>query len=100
MRAKIAGGSDLSAGGTFFREIQPPNRCAPDVSGRNHFFRVIRRQLIACGQASGGSRVGRGGGGQKTYLAGLTYKSLPRTDKKFTTTETKSPAQQNHKLDH
>ena len=40
------------------------------------------------------------GWGQKTYLAGSTYKSLPRTDKKFTTTETKSPAQQNHKLDH
>ena len=39
---------------------QRPKRCAPDVSGRNHFFRVIRRQLIACGQASGGSRVGRG----------------------------------------
>ena len=24
------------------------------------FFCVIRRQLIACGQANGGSRVGRG----------------------------------------
>ena len=30
----IAGGSDLSEGGTFFREIQKPFRWVPDVRGR------------------------------------------------------------------
>ena len=35
MRAKIAGGSDLSAGGTFFHEIQRPFRWVPDVRWRN-----------------------------------------------------------------
>ena len=34
---------------------------APQMSvGGIIFFHVIRRQLIACGQASGGSRVGLG----------------------------------------
>ena len=35
MRAKIAGGSDLSTGGMFFREIQRPFRWVPDVRWRN-----------------------------------------------------------------
>ena len=35
MRAKIAGGSDLSAGARFFREIQRPFRWVPDVRWRN-----------------------------------------------------------------
>ena len=34
----IAGGSDLSAGGTFFPEIQRPFRWVPDVMWRNHYF--------------------------------------------------------------
>ena len=38
MRAKIAGGSDMSAGGTFFCEIQRPFRWVPDVRWRNHYF--------------------------------------------------------------
>ena len=38
MHAKIAGGSDLSAGVTFFREIQRPFRWVPDVRWRNHYF--------------------------------------------------------------
>ena len=38
MRAKIAGGSDMSAGGTLFREIQRPFRWVPDVRWRNHYF--------------------------------------------------------------
>ena len=38
MRAKIAGGSDLSAGGTFFHKIQRPFRWVLDVRWRNHYF--------------------------------------------------------------
>ena len=38
MRAKIAGGSDMSAGGTLFHEIQRPFRWVPDVRWRNHYF--------------------------------------------------------------
>ena len=38
MRAKIAGGSDKSAGAHFFREIQRPFRWVPDVRWRNHYF--------------------------------------------------------------
>ena len=34
----IAGGSDMSAGGTFFREIQRPFRWVPAVRWRNHYF--------------------------------------------------------------
>ena len=34
----IAGGSDLSAVGTFFHEIQRPFRWVPDVRWRNHYF--------------------------------------------------------------
>ena len=34
MRAKIAGGTDMSAGGTLFREIQRPFRWVPDVRWR------------------------------------------------------------------
>ena len=34
----IVGGSDLSAKGTFFREIQRPFRRVPDVRWRNHYF--------------------------------------------------------------
>ena len=34
----IVGGSDLSAEGTFFREIQRPFRRVPDVRWRNHDF--------------------------------------------------------------
>ena len=37
----IAGGSDLSAGGTFFREIQRPFRWVPTVRWRNHYFARI-----------------------------------------------------------
>ena len=38
MRAKIVGGSDMSAGGTLFREIQRPFRWVPDVRWRDHYF--------------------------------------------------------------
>ena len=38
MRVKIAGGSDKSAGGMFFREIQRPFRWVLDVRWRNHYF--------------------------------------------------------------
>ena len=40
MRAKIAGGSDKSAGrgDIFFHEIQRPFRWVPDVRWRNHYF--------------------------------------------------------------
>ena len=34
----IAGGSELSAAVTFFREIQRPFRWVPDVRWRNHYF--------------------------------------------------------------
>ena len=34
----IAGGSDLSAGGVFFHEIQRPFRWVPDVRWRNHYY--------------------------------------------------------------
>ena len=34
----IAGGSDLSAGGTFFREIQKPFPWVLAVRWRNHYF--------------------------------------------------------------
>ena len=34
----IVGGSDLSAEGTFFRELQRPFWRVPDVSWRNHYF--------------------------------------------------------------
>src|SRR4051812_24152496 len=34
----IAGGSELSAAATFFREIQRPFRWVPDVRWRNHYF--------------------------------------------------------------
>ena len=34
----IAGGSDMSVGGTFFREIQRPFRWVPAVRWRNHYF--------------------------------------------------------------
>src|SRR5215216_2595503 len=34
----IAGGSDLSAGRTFFRKIQRPFRWVPAIRWRNHYF--------------------------------------------------------------
>ena len=34
----IAGGSDLSAGGTFFHDIQRPFRWVPNVRWRNRYF--------------------------------------------------------------
>ena len=34
----IAGGSDMSAGGTFFCKIQRPFRWVPAVRWRNHYF--------------------------------------------------------------
>ena len=45
----IAGGSDLSAGGTFFREIQRPFLWVLAVRWRNHYFVVTRRHFLACG---------------------------------------------------
>ena len=47
MRAKIAGGSDLSAGGTFFCEIQRPFRWVPDVSWRNDYF-ACNKESFPC----------------------------------------------------
>lgn len=38
LRAKIGVGSDLSAGASFFREIQRPFWWVPDVRWRNHYF--------------------------------------------------------------
>ena len=35
MRAKIAGGFDMSAGGTLFRELQRPFRWVLDIRWRN-----------------------------------------------------------------
>ena len=43
----IAGGSEVSAAVTFFREIQRPFRWVPDVRWRNHYFRIIRRNFLA-----------------------------------------------------
>ena len=40
----IAGGSDLSAVGTFFGEIQRPFRWVPAVRWRNHY---LRRHFLA-----------------------------------------------------
>ena len=37
----LAGGSDMSAGGTFFHEIQRPFRWVPAVRWRNHYFARI-----------------------------------------------------------
>ena len=37
-REDIASGSDVSAGGTFFREIRRPFRWVPAVRWRNHYF--------------------------------------------------------------
>ena len=49
MRAKIAGGSDKLAGGTFFREIQRPFRWVPDVRWRNHYF-ARNKEAFPCVQ--------------------------------------------------
>ena len=47
----IDGGSDLSAGGTFFFcEIQRPFRWVPDVSWRNHYF-VHNKDAFPCVRA-------------------------------------------------
>ena len=43
----IAGGSELSAAVTFFREIQRPFRWVPDVRWRNNIFRIIRGHFLA-----------------------------------------------------
>ena len=43
----IAGGSDLSAGGTIFREIQRPFRWVPDVSWRNLYF-ACNKEALPC----------------------------------------------------
>ena len=43
----IVGGSDLSAKGTFFREIQRPFRRVPDVRWRNHYF-VRNMEAFPC----------------------------------------------------
>ena len=43
----IAGGSDMSAGGTFFREIQRPFRWVTDVRWRNHYF-VHKKEAFPC----------------------------------------------------
>ena len=54
MRAKIAGGSDVSAGGTFFRKIRCPVRWVPAVRGKRFF-------LQNTGGPSGGSPLSGGG---------------------------------------
>ena len=46
----VIGGSDLSAEGMFFHEIQRPFRRVPDVWWRNHYLRVIRRHFLVCGR--------------------------------------------------
>ena len=43
----IAGGSDMSAGGTLFREIQRPFRWVPDVRWRNHYF-PCNKEALPC----------------------------------------------------
>ena len=43
----IAGGSDMSAGGTFFREIQRPFRWVPAVRWRNHYF-ALNKEAFTC----------------------------------------------------
>ena len=43
----IVGGSDLSAKGTFFHEIQRPFRRVPDVRWRNHYF-VCNKEAFPC----------------------------------------------------
>ena len=45
----IAGGSDLSAGGMFFREIQRPFWWVPVVRWRNHYF-VRNKEAFPCVQ--------------------------------------------------
>ena len=47
MGKDTASGSDLSAGGAFFREIQRPFRWVPDVSGGIIILHVIRRHFLA-----------------------------------------------------
>ena len=47
MRAKIADWSDMSAGGTLFREVQRPFRWVPDVRWRNHYF-VRNKEAFSC----------------------------------------------------
>ena len=56
----IAGGSELSAAVTFFSRNTEAVSVVPRCQVEEIInLRVIRRQLIVCGQASGGSRVGR-----------------------------------------
>ena len=43
----IAGGSDLSAGGTFFREIQRPFLWVLAVKWRNHYF-ARNKEVFPC----------------------------------------------------
>ena len=43
----IAGGSDLSAGGTFFREIQRHFLWVLDVRWRNHYF-ARNKEAFSC----------------------------------------------------
>ena len=43
----IAGGSELSAVVTFFREIQMPFRWVPNVGWRNHYF-VHNKEAFPC----------------------------------------------------
>ena len=45
----IAGGSDLSAGGTFFREIQKPFPWVLAVRWRNHYF-ARNKEAFPCVQ--------------------------------------------------
>ena len=47
MRAKIAGGSELSAGGKFFHEIQRAFWWVPDVRWRINYF-VCNKEAFPC----------------------------------------------------
>ena len=45
----IAGGSDMSAGECFFREIQRPFLWVPAVRWRNHYFASNKEAFPCCG---------------------------------------------------
>src|SRR4051812_16779699 len=58
----VASGSQLSGGGNFFscnkEALACVQRCrwwVPPVSGRNYYFHVISRHLLACGHGPYGS---------------------------------------------
>ena len=42
----IAGGSDMSAGGTFFREIRWPVWWVPTVRGNDFFHKILVARLV------------------------------------------------------